>query len=120
MTDRYDPNTLAHPSSLPSTEAERTSEVTRLDQGVRKLVERLHLTEGKLLSLQGELDSSGLRIRELEDEIEIAERRRQDVLEKIDELVVRVDRVMEEADAEHSTARKTRNASASGGEVEVG
>ena len=119
MTDRHDPNALAHRTSLPSREVERASEITRLDQGVRKLVERLRLTERENLSLQGKLDSSDLRIQELKDEIEIAERRRRDVLEKIDELVGWIDNVTERSGAAPSAARQPGNPGTSGEEVEV-
>tara|TARA_Y100000590_G_scaffold107137_2_gene121899 strand:- start:1467 stop:1772 length:306 start_codon:yes stop_codon:yes gene_type:complete len=95
MADRYNPNTVIDTADPSGTEVERASEMTRLDQGVRKLVSNLRSGEQKILLLEERIDSNERKIRELEEQLTVAGDRRRDVLKKVDELVGWIDNVIE-------------------------
>jgi chromosome segregation ATPase len=65
----------------------------RLEAAVASLVERQQLLRSANAALRVELNESGQRVRQLEEQLRDANQRRQDVGKHIDELIAQIDQL---------------------------
>ena len=65
----------------------------RLEAAVESLVERQQLLRSANAALRVELNESGQRVRQLEEQLRDANQRRQDVGKHIDELIAQIDQL---------------------------
>jgi septal ring factor EnvC (AmiA/AmiB activator) len=65
----------------------------RLEAAVASLVERQQLIRSANAALRVELNESGQRVRQLEEQLRDANQRRQDVGKHIDELIAQIDQL---------------------------
>ena len=78
---------------LISDDDRRSYDFERLESAVESLVERHRSLRNDNAALRVELDRSGQRIRQLEQELRDANQRRQDVGKHIDELIAQIDQL---------------------------